>query len=316
MFGIENIFENGISKIVLSNNDGAELLKIIPEYCGMINELILPKGDKAYLVIDGYKTPDDLKENPLFKGAILLPFPNRLKNGKYTFEGGTYQFPINDDLFNTAIHGFFYGRKMVVEEKLTDNQTASVTLKNSYSGEYDYFPFYFDTYLKYTISESEGFICNTRIVNTGDNPMPIGIGWHPYLTFGEKADDLFLKIPDGEYNQLDKQMIPTGETYREERFRTSEKINNYNFNTGLKLEQQTGKVFTEIFSPEKDARINFWQESGDGKFAYLQLYIPPSRDSIAIEPMTCNVDAFNNRDGLVILAPDCVFTASFGLTVS
>ena len=47
-------------------------------------------------------------------------------------------------------------------------------------------------------------------------------------------------------------------------------------------------------------------------FNYLQLYIPPDRSSIAIEPMTCSVDAFNNGDGLIILEVAEVIKASCG----
>lgn len=35
---------------------------------------------------------------------------------------------------------------------------------------------------------------------------------------------------------------------------------------------------------------------------FLQLYIPPDRTSIAIEPMTCTPDVFNYKKGLLELA--------------
>ncbi|MCB0643138.1 MAG: hypothetical protein KDC44_15925, partial [Phaeodactylibacter sp.] len=50
-----------------------------------------------------------------------------------------------------------------------------------------------------------------------------------------------------------------------------------------------------------------------GKYNFLQVFTPDHRQSIAIEPMTCNVDAFNNREGLIVLKPGEAHAASFGL---
>lgn len=40
------------------------------------------------------------------------------------------------------------------------------------------------------------------------------------------------------------------------------------------------------------------------QFPFFQVFTPPHRESIALEPMSCNVDAFNNGQGLVSLEPD------------
>ena len=40
------------------------------------------------------------------------------------------------------------------------------------------------------------------------------------------------------------------------------------------------------------------------QFPYFQVFTPPHRESVALEPMSCNVDAFNNRQGLIALEPD------------
>ena len=41
-------------------------------------------------------------------GQILIPFPNRIEGGEYTFEGKTYSLPIDEHDRNTAIHGYGY----------------------------------------------------------------------------------------------------------------------------------------------------------------------------------------------------------------
>ena len=59
-----------------------------------------------------------------------------------------------------------------------------------------------------------------------------------------------------------------------------------------------------------------WQEAGPGAYRYLQVYTPPGRESIAIEPMTCAPNAFNNGMGLIRLDPGEAFTASFGISLA
>lgn len=316
MFIIENVTENSLEKILIKNDVTGERVKIIPEFSGNLNELVLSNGKENISILDCYETREDSVNNPYFKGAVLLPFPNRLKNGKYIFEGKEYFFPVNDDLFNTAIHGFFYGRNMEIHEVVIEEKYCSVTLKNIYDSEYDYYPFNFTTYITYTLDEVNGFECLTQIINDGNKKLPVGLGWHPYISLGGSVNDYMLRIPPGKYHLLDKQMIPTGELKIESDFSGLEKIGQHNFNTGLILDQQEGKVFTEIHSPEKNVRVKFWQETGSRKFNYLQLYIPPERKSIALEPMTCNVDAFNNGEGLIVLNPLESFQASFGIQIS
>jgi aldose 1-epimerase len=50
------------------------------------------------------------------------------------------------------------------------------------------------------------------------------------------------------------------------------------------------------------ARRRISVEANAKQFPYFQVFTPPHRESIALEPMTCNVDAFNNKNGLVTLA--------------
>ncbi len=62
--------------------------------------------------------------------------------------------------------------------------------------------------------------------------------------------------------------------------------------------------------------INIWQQTGKWKYNYLQVFIPPSKKSIAVEPMTCAADAFNNKMGLIILNPKKSFSTSCGVFTS
>ncbi|MCY7409991.1 MAG: hypothetical protein LH473_06945, partial [Chitinophagales bacterium] len=60
---------------------------------------------------------------------------------------------------------------------------------------------------------------------------------------------------------------------------------------------------TVLASRNTGVRLIVGQQTGPGKLNYLVCYTPSNRDSIAIEPLTANVDAFNNGEGLTILQP-------------
>jgi aldose 1-epimerase len=53
-------------------------------------------------VLDGYGI-DEMSTSG--RGQLLLPWPNRIKDGSYEFEGRRHQLPINDLEEQDAIHG-------------------------------------------------------------------------------------------------------------------------------------------------------------------------------------------------------------------
>jgi aldose 1-epimerase len=110
-------------------------------------------------------------------------------------------------------------------------------------------------------------------------------------------------------------MIPTGEVKKYNQFNSRAPIGNIAFDSCFRLALIGDKHMTGIYDPATDIKFILWQETGPGKYNYLQVYTPPARHSVAIEPMTCNINAFNNHEGLIILEPDEIFQASYGVQV-
>lgn len=165
------------------------------------------------------------------------------------------------------------------------------------------YPFEFQVTLTYSLMGDKGFQYKTKITNLGNCSIPVGDGWHPYFKTEGKVDRLHIKIPAESRIEVDAQTIPTG----------SFQIGNKEFDTGFVLQKAGGKAITELYDPELDLKICLWQETGKWKYNYLQVFIPPSRNSIAIEPMTCTADAFNHRIVLIILEPRQSFAANCGV---
>ncbi|MBC8184400.1 aldose 1-epimerase [candidate division KSB1 bacterium] len=309
----EKIFRKEQIKII--NKNTQEYIAIIPECGGLVNELVLSKASNNYSIIDGYTTVDDLNEYRMHKSSKLIPFPNRIKDGKYEFSGKKFQLPINQPDENHAIHGFIYDKKFKITNTEINDNEASITLEYSYNGEIEGYPFKFITEMIYTLTAEDGFNCQTLVQNLGETSMPFGDGWHPYFKFDKKVDELLLKIPTDIKTMVDERMIPTGEILPFNNFNELTKINYGDLDTGFRIAGEEGFVETEIFDPEENLKIKIYQETGEKKYNFLQIYIPASRESIAIEPMTCNTDAFNNKDGLIVLEPGEVFEGNYGVKV-
>jgi len=307
----EKIFGKQQLKVV--NKKTNEYITIIPECGGLINELVLQANQKNLSILNGYTSADELAEFRLHKGSKLIPFPNRIKDGKYEFGGNIYQLPLNHAAENHAIHGFIYDKKFdVINTEIQANE-VTINLENIYEGTHQGFPFKFLTELICTLTVNDGFHCQTLVQNIDDRPLPFGDGWHPYFTLHKKVDELMLKIPSLLQTEVDSRMIPTGKVLDFGWFNRLAKINDIRLDTGFRIDGAEGYVETELCDLDAHVKIKIYQETGPKKYNFLQVYIPPSRDSIAIEPMTGNIDAFNNKDGLIILEPDELFEASYGV---
>jgi aldose 1-epimerase len=328
----ENMFEiteeplGRISQLVLKNNSTGEYVSIIPSFGATINQIALKKGDKVYELVEGCKTYEELMGvgKNTFRGSKLFPFPNRVRDGKYSFEGKEYQLPINFPQENNAIHGLVLTDNFKIIAKETSAEKALLTVQYEFKGDKEGYPFKCLLTINYELS-SNGFACTTKVLNMDNQAIPIGDGWHPYFKTGSKVDNLSIKLPVVKAFSVDGKMIPTLPDSLSAAeiaegingYDKSKKIGSDKFDTGYRIyPNPTGSIVTtEISDTIQNIKLCINQETGPGKYGYLQVYTPPDRNSIAIEPMTCLTDAFNNKQGLIVLesAGDMTFYFSVEL---
>jgi len=70
-------------------------------------------------VIDGYGIGEMSTSG---RGQVLIPWPNRLADGRYRFDGIDYQVPLTEPEKHNAIHGLLPGPRGV---RLTGRRIAS-----------------------------------------------------------------------------------------------------------------------------------------------------------------------------------------------
>lgn len=288
----------------LTNNS----FEILPE----CEALLLSATFGGVNVIEGYTKEEELEHLKWGKSLVLYPFPNRLKDGKYTFEGKDYQFPINNVSTGNAIHGLGRGKIYEVTSVITAKSYASITCTYYYEGQDESYPFPFRFDIEFFMGDGNNMEISMRFQNAGEGNLPVGLGWHPYFALAEKVDEVSIQVSDIQMIEIDERMLPTGIKRSYHEFDILKKIDNTSLDNGFFINPNVNS-FGITLQSEKGT-LRYWQETGEDKYNFVQIFTPPHRTSIALEPMTCNIDAFNNGDGLKILAPDETLNGSFGFS--
>ncbi len=296
------------------SNDTGDAFSVVPQFGACLLDLQF----NHLSVLDGYATPSELIENKWSKNIILLPYPNRLRDGRYTHEGKTHQFDLTSADTQNSIHGFGKDAPMQVDSVWNNAEEAGITCSWQHDGSHAAYPFRFTaqitTILRACPDSSSGgsnFDMSMSFKNDSNVEIPVGLGWHPYFKMSEKSNDSSLQMPDCQLIAIDERMLPTGEKTPFDAFKTLTPINDSTLDNGFYINNQTQNAETVLASAQ--GKLTFWQETGDKKWNFLQVFTPPHRKSVAIEPMTCNIDAFNNGDGLVRLKPSETLGGTFGV---
>ncbi len=123
-------------------------------------------------------------------GAPLIPWPNRLADGRFSFDGQSYQLALTEPEKRNAIHGLLRWRNWSLVDRREDRVVVATRLHPS-----DRWPFALDVSVEYRLDQA-GLRVETRARNLGDGPCPYACGQHPYLSPGPEAvvDDCTLEL--------------------------------------------------------------------------------------------------------------------------
>ncbi len=249
-------------------------------------------------------------------GAPLIPWPNRLADGKYNFDGTDYQVALTEPGKHNAIHGFLRWRSWEAREQ-TATRVVMATRLYPLKG----YPFALDVSVEYTLN-TEGLTARTTATNLGDNALPYGCGHHPYLSPGAGLiDDCEIELDAGTriLTSADRQ-LPTG----------TESVPGtpYDFRSPRPLgDLEIDHAFTDL-GRDPDGRAWLRLHGSDGLTA--QLWVDSSyrlievftadtlspdrrRRGLGAEPMTCPPNAFQTGDGVIRLEPGASFTTAWGV---
>jgi aldose 1-epimerase len=291
-----------LTDIILQDQLTGNRCVVTPELGGIVRQLSLRKGVSLYSILKVPGTPLALQKDDSSASALLFPFASRIPGGKYTFEDRVYQLSLNEDSFPNAIHGLVRDKQFEVVEKTADENAATLVLGYKLNGQLPGYPFEVNFSVQYKLAASGAFSLTYKAENLGSTPCPVMFGWHPYFQLGnEKADAWTIKIPSDTQVTLNDDLMPDGTTAFDGE--TPLAIYHTTLDACFIAKGGSKKVVTELNSKNQKLNLKITQEAGAGKFNYIVIYTPPTRDCIAIEPLTGNVNSFNNGEGLNILFP-------------
>jgi aldose 1-epimerase len=248
-----------------------------------------------------YAAPNYFEENkPTRSGfPILFPFPNRIRGGRFTWNGKDYQLPTKDPSGKNAIHGFVCHRPWRVVAQGADGGAAWVT--GNFVGSkdapdtLDLWPADYSITVTYRLGSNKLEVL-AEVANPGQTDLPFGLGYHPYFAlslFGGPA--AMVSIRARQYWEL-VDSLPTGQRFPEER--------KYALRDGQRYDQlHLDDVFTDLDRPATSGEEALTGLVSHEKrrlemrtsdiFREIVGFTPPHRQAICLEPYTCTTDAIN-----------------------
>ena len=252
---------------------------------------------------------------PSCAGVVLVPWPNRVRDGLWLHDGEPQRLAITEPTRNNAIHGLlrYTPYDVAMRTKSSLELTATVFPQLGYR-------FQLDTSVRFVLT-ADGIEITHELVNVGRDAAPVALGVHPFVTIGDvDPDDLVLTVSATEHFPVDDRMLP-GDP--EPVAGTPHDLRGGRRLAELELDDAWGAVVRDA-----DGRARHTVSAPDGRrvvlwagpdFDYVQAFTtgsyPGQRRALAIEPMTAPADAFNSGLGLRWLEPGESWTVDWGIAL-
>ena len=287
---------------------------VVVEVGGGLREYLV----NGHAVLDGYAV-DSLADGG--RGQPLLPWPNRLADGHYEFDGEQMQLPIDEIGRRNAIHGLTRWANWALADRADDRVTLTYRLYPRHG-----YPFTLDLLIEYSLDDS-GLTVRTTAHNVGQRTLPFGAGQHPYFTVGTAlVDSAELQLPAQRRLELDpERRLPTGTSLpvagTSFDFRQSKPIGSLIVDECFAdlARDADNRARVTLSDPSSGKSLTVWM---DERYRYIQAFTGDTltadrrRRGLAIEPMTCPPNALHTGTDLIVLQPDEWCTLAWGVSVS
>jgi aldose 1-epimerase len=263
-------------------------------------------------LVDGYAA-DRLADAG--RGQVLAPWPNRVRDGRWSWRGKELQLPLNEPSKGNASHGLVRWAGWSLVERAPDRVVLGYRLHPQPG-----YPFTLDLQATYELNDTQGLSVRIVAVNSGGVDVPVALGTHPYLAppGGGQLDSCSLVVPARTRVLVDDRSIPVGTEPVDGTaydLRQPKRIGDLVLDTayGDLLPDDDGCVRV-VLGGEDGAATELWS-----KAPWLQVFtgdtLPPDRRrrSVAVEPMTAPANAFATGDSLTVLEPGRSLPLDWGI---
>jgi len=263
--------------------------------------------------------PKDAAKPPMGCGSVLVPWPNRVAGARWEFNGKPQYLEQTEPHLGNAIHGLvrFQPWRVVIRERTRITMAFDVTEQPGW-------PMPLHVGMRYTVGR-RGLLVEHTVRNVGDQPVPFGVGAHPYPRAGlTPRDECELQLAAHTVLPLDPTTMapsgaPTDVAGTPFDFRSPLPLAGVRLDTpfGDCRPAEDGLIHHRLTSPS--GGVELW---ADPAFRWVQVFTPDTfpdpaggtRSALAIEPMTCPPDALNSGIDLITVAPGESWSGRWGLT--
>ena len=296
--------------------------------------MVAPSGDQFVIESDGYRAvvtecgaglreleydgrglvegyPEDAQASG-GRGQLLLPWPNRIRDGRYRFGDRDHQLPLSEVARGHASHGLVRWAAWRPVKVAGDAVELAYRLMAQPG-----YPWTLDLAVRYVVSGA-GLGVTVTATNRSSTQAPFAAGAHPYLRVGPAPVDAWtLSVTGRTALATDDRKIPTGRVEvagTDLDFRTAREIGATVLDTAYTDLDRDEDGHATVGLQGPDGGVEIWM---DAAHRWAQVYtaeeLDPPRVAVAVEPMTAPPDAFSSGDDLVVLDQGETRTLSWGI---
>ncbi|MFB4350731.1 aldose 1-epimerase family protein [Microbacterium sp. CR_7] len=250
---------------------------------------------------------DELR--PAMRGALLAPWPNRIRDGEYAFGGDVHRLVQNEPETRTSAHGLVAWTDFAVVERNADRAVLSAVVAAQPG-----YPWRLRIDVEFRLGV-DGLAQEVTATNESDSPAPLGLGGHPYLTAGtqgEGAIDVLTFELDA-----DRVLLVTEDRMLPDRLIAVDDAGSRDFRRPRRIRDTVlNNAFTGLSRRDGRARARLTDDEGRGtevewdeRCPWVQVYTADHgvgddhRIGLAVEPTTCPPDAFRSGQDLLVVPP-------------
>jgi aldose 1-epimerase len=249
-------------------------------------------------------------------GQLLMPWPNRIRDGQYAFKGVDYELELTEPARHNAIHGLTRHLPWTLDTHT--HSAVRLTLRLEPQPGY---PFPLELSALYELDQDRGLTVAVTTENVGGSDAPYGVGSHAYLKVdgGLDGPEGVLRVPAGRWLMVDERLLPqcevqvAGTPYD---FREVRALRGVELDTAYTEIRRDADGLGRVTLGRGAAGTTMWFGAG---LEWLQLFSADPlegtyhRAALAVEPMTCPPNAFVDGKDIIVLAPGETVTHTWGI---
>jgi aldose 1-epimerase len=252
---------------------------------------------------------------PFGTGIALAPWPNRVRDGRWTWNDKAQLLDFTEPDRVNALHGLLRNAPYTVVDRRDGELELAATVFPQHG-----YPFQVETRVRYRLTD-DGIAVTHSARNLAPSAAPVALGSHPFFAIGdERAEDLALELAVASVFEVDERRNPTTETPVAGTafdFTEPHPLGEVDIDHVLRVTPGPDGVARHRLHAPSGRVLEVWQGEG---FGFTQVMTPRTFPTvhgaglaIALEPQSSAPDAFNSGDGVRWLEQGETWSAEWGV---